>query len=254
MQIIIDLYDYLITYTFYTYIMNTNLKKLNFNINYIATNFSKLPLPDILVRIIVPLFDLMAKISINRIIRETWIVYRIDLYQTNIPSSEASLSPIDDQIIEKLRAHPDAIRNQFKSGIRFWDNGITNAYIWIEDEIPLCMQWLLFNNDILKLGLFSEWAGLYTPLENNTGQVENIFTFRHGLRRKKSAATEFEYALFNFYKLQGLQYIKTHIHESNIAAQRWAERVGFHTSGKIRRYSIHLPFLGAYYLYLHTPR
>lgn len=231
--------------------MKIQPNKSNIQSNYLATNKITIPFPPIIIKIFYLIFNLLTKVLSNRINKETWILYQIDLNLIDIHSSEANLVKLDDRIINQIRTHPDSTRDQIISGIRFWDNGINNAYIWVENNNPLCIQWILSNDDLTKLKQFSEWAGLYTPLEDKTKQVENIFSFRHSFRRKKSAATEFEYALYRLAKADGVTRLKTHIHNKNFSALKWAQRTGYTPYGVIERIYINLPLTKAFYLYIH---
>lgn len=188
-------------------------------------------------------------LSAERVARERWIRYRIDL--ENIPPAPEGvhLVPFTDHLIQCLKTHVDRDQNQLKSGLRFWEHGLRRAYLWCEESGPLCMQWLLTRPDNALLRTLPEWAGMYPPLERGWGQVENLFAF--STARRKGVATQFEYALYHVARDLGLCGLVTHIAESNEAARGWAVRTGWDAYGVIVRYRVDVPLLRSFPLYLH---
>ncbi len=186
----------------------------------------------------------------KRVLTQRWIRYRIELAEDLLVSPAVHLTPVTDAIIGALRRHPDHAENQLKSGFRFWDRGLRRAYVWMDQEQPLCIQWLLTDADRPRLRTLDEWAGMYPPLVANVGQVENLYAF--STARRKGVATQFEYALYHEARRAGLRELVTHIHEANAAARGWAERTGWRPYGAITRYQLDVQGLGAYAVYLHS--
>jgi GNAT superfamily N-acetyltransferase len=159
------------------------------------------------------------------------------------------LKPITDRFIQCLETHVDRDQNQLRSGLRFWEHGLRRAYVWRDESGPLCMQWLLTKPDNALLRTLPEWAGMYPPLQDGWGQVENLFAF--STARRKGVATQFEYALYHVARDLGLSGLITHIAEGNQAARGWADRAGWQAYGVIVRYRVDLPVLRTLPLYLH---
>jgi len=120
----------------------------------------------------------------------------------------------------------------------------------MDQEQPLCIQWLLTDTDRPRLRTLDEWAGMYPPLVANVGQVENLYAF--STARRRGVATQFEYALYHEARRVGLRELVTHIHEANAAARGWAERTGWRPYGTITRYQLDVRALGAYAIFLHA--
>ena len=186
----------------------------------------------------------------ERVHTQRWIRYRIELADDLPVSPGVHLTPVTDAIIGALRRHPDHAENQLTSGFRFWDRGLRRAYVWMDQEQPLCIQWLLTDADRPRLRTLDEWAGMYPPLVANVGQVENLYAF--STARRKGVATQFEYALYHEAQRVGLRELVTHIHEANAAARGWAERTGWRPYGTITRYQLDVRALGAYAIFLHA--
>jgi GNAT superfamily N-acetyltransferase len=185
----------------------------------------------------------------RRVIVDRWIRYRISLDSARTGPTDARLTPVTDDLVQALRQHPESAANQLKSGLRFWDHGLTRAYVWLNGSEPICIQWLLTSADSPRLRTLGEWAGMYPPLPADCGQVENLYAF--STVRKKGVATEFEYALFELTRQAGLRRLITHIHEGNVAARAWADRTGWQAYGIITRYRLDLPGLRGLNVFLH---
>jgi GNAT superfamily N-acetyltransferase len=179
-----------------------------------------------------------------------WVRYTIGLQHTPAPAPDVELMPVTDEIVASLREHPDAGAAQLRSGLRFWDHGLRRAFIWRTDGAPACIQWLLFKQDIGLLHSLREWGGMYAPLPDGWGQVENLFAF--STARRKGVATQFEYALYARARELGLTALVTHIHEDNVAARGWADRTGWREYGVITRYHIDVPGLRGLNACVHT--
>ncbi|HWZ29240.1 MAG TPA: hypothetical protein VNX15_11795 [Gemmatimonadales bacterium] len=188
-------------------------------------------------------------LSAERVLRERWIRYRIDLAAVPPAPEGVHLKPMTDHFIQCLRTHVDRDQNQLQSGLRFWEHGLRRAYMWCDESGPLCMQWLLTRPDNALLRTLPEWAGMYPPLQSGWGQVENLFAF--STARRKGVATQFEYALYHVARDLGLSGLITHIAERNEAARGWADRAGWQEYGVIVRYRVDLPVLRSFPLYLH---
>jgi GNAT superfamily N-acetyltransferase len=186
----------------------------------------------------------------SRVKLERWIRYDIELAHTPPAPAGVHLTPVTDEIIRALRTHPDHSHNQLRSGFKFWDHGLRHAYIWIGEDGPLCIQWLLTPApDNPRLHTLAEWAGMYPPIPRGQGQVENLFAFSNV--RKKGVATQFEYALYEEARRAGIGRLITHIHEANGAARGWAARTGWRAYGTITRYLLDLPGLRGCSVYVH---
>lgn len=186
----------------------------------------------------------------KRLRAQRWIHYSVDL-TSSLPAAppDVRLTRITDDVIARLRDHPESAENQLKSGLRFWDHGLRRAYIWMDGGEPMCMQWLLAHGDHAALRTLGEWAGMYPPLPRGVGQVENLFAFASA--RRQGVASRFEYALYHEARRQGLVRLVTHIHEPNTAARAWADRTGWQRGGTITRYQLDLPWFRARSLYVH---
>ena len=129
--------------------------------------------------------------------------------------------------------------------------------MWLSEEGPLCIQWLLTDADRVQLHRLGDWAGMYPPLPRGTGQVENLFAFASA--RKQGVASRFEYALYHEARRLGLKQLVTHVYEPNTSAHAWADRTGWRRCGTITRYQMDLPGLRARSVFVHrsdiaTPR
>src|SRR5438034_5385290 len=186
----------------------------------------------------------------QRVLAQRWIRYRIDLTGPLPPvAPDVRLTRVTDDLIDMLRHHPEQAENQLRSGLRFWERGLRRAYIWLGEDGPLCIQWLLTEADGRRLHRLGDWAGMYPPLPSRTGQVENLFAFASA--RTQGVASQFEYALYHEARRLGLAQLVTHIHEPNTAARAWADRTGWHRYGTITRYQMDLPGLRARCVYVH---
>jgi hypothetical protein len=193
---------------------------------------------------------LLRAVLPQRVQVQRWIRYRVDLTAPLPPvSPEVRLTRVTDGLMNVLRQHPECAENQLRSGVRFWDRGLRRAYVWMSDEGPLCIQWLLTEADGARVQHLGDWAGMYPPLPRHTGQVENLFAFT--TVRHKGVASRFEYALYQEARQLGLEQLVTHIHEPNTAARAWADRTGWQACGTITRYQVDVPGLRARCLYVH---
>jgi ribosomal protein S18 acetylase RimI-like enzyme len=172
---------------------------------------------------------------------ERWVRYR-----AGVPSAEPAVPPcaltrFDDAVVTQLRAHADATEPAFSSGLAFWAHELRGGYVWLEDGQPLCSQWLFTERDNRALRLLPEWAGMYPPLAPGTGQLEKLWTFSSA--RRRGVASQFAELMFAEAQRAGLQSLRTHIHESNVAARRWAQRTGWEPFGTIERFVFDVPGL-----------
>jgi hypothetical protein len=186
---------------------------------------------------------------VSRLSGDTWIRYRIDLASAPPVPLEGVLTPVTEAIIAALRKHPDHEQNQLRSGLRFWEHGLTRAFVWLDEEGPLCIQWLLTDRDNDRVRQLPTWGGMYPPIPRGYGRVENLFTF--STARRKGIASQFEFMLYEEAKRLGLSTLLTHIHASNTAANGWAERTGWRAYGTIRRYTVDAPGFRGRAIYVH---
>ncbi len=191
----------------------------------------------------------LRRVLPGRLTRGVWIRYCRDLDEVPPEPADVKLTHLDARIIEELRSHPDKGQNQLVSGLNWWDRGLHRAWIWRNEDGPLCLQWLLLPGDIRRVGSLGPWAGMYPPLDEGCGQVENLFAFSSA--RQKGVATRFEYALFHAARRLGIRRLLTHIHAGNRPAHLWAEKTGWTPYGTIVRYELNLGFAGRWHLYLH---
>lgn len=180
---------------------------------------------------------------------DSWVRYSIDLASAPPASPGGSLTPVTDAIIETFRQHPDREQNQLRSGFRFWEHGLRRAFTWLDDDGPLCVQWLLTEQDNDRLRELPHWSGMYPPIPTGYGQVENLYAF--STVRRKGVASQFEFLLYERAKQMNLSTLITHIHADNTAARGWATRTGWSEYGMIRRYTLDAPGMRERAAYVH---
>lgn len=154
-------------------------------------------------------------------------------------------------LIEDLSRSPSRDKAQVRTAIKLWQHGLHGGYVWIRDNKPMCFQWLFSHHDNQLLKRLPDWAGMYPPLPDKWGQLENILTLPAGMRYPGGAAGPFAQAMYRLAAEQGLRWLITHIHERNPAARRWARRTGWSAYGRISRYQVDLPLIRNRPLYLH---
>jgi hypothetical protein len=167
--------------------------------------------------------------------------YRINVADTPPPPPDLRLTSLTDALVATLRTHPDRAQEAFASGLAFWEQGIRNGFVWLEDGEPLCFQWLLSEADAAALRVRSAWANMYPPLGPGIGQLEKLWTF--STARKKGIASRFALGMFAEARQRGVHTLITHIHEANDAARSWALKTGWHPYGSIVRYEFDVPVL-----------
>lgn len=167
--------------------------------------------------------------------QQRWVRYERDLADTPPPPPGVRLTRVTDAMIGEFRLRPDRAESKLKSGLRFWDEGLRRAYVWMDDE-PLCIQWLLTAEDNPRLRRLKDWSGLYPPVPDGWGQLDHLFVF--SAARLGTVATGFEYSLFEEARRQGLRGVITHIREGDVAARQWAECTGWRRYGSITRYQV----------------
>jgi hypothetical protein len=185
----------------------------------------------------------------SRVARDGWIRYYIDLATAPPAPPDVSLTPVTEAVIDLLRTHPDRGQNQLQSGFRFWDRGLQCAFAWLDEDGPLCVQWLLTQRDNDRLRRLPVWGGMYPPIPHGCGQVENLYTF--STARRKGVASQFEFMLYEQARHLGLSTLITHIHADNAAARGWATRTGWSPRGAIRRYTCDAPGMRGRAVYVH---
>src|SRR5256885_13055702 len=97
------------------------------------------------------------------------------LFRSPPPPPHVRLTRVTDPIIGALRQRPDRAESNLKAGLRFWDEGLRRAYIWLGQDGPLCIQWLLLPEDNRQLRRLNRWAGVVSPLAPGIGQVDQLF-------------------------------------------------------------------------------
>jgi hypothetical protein len=199
------------------------------------------------------LLQLCSKALPGRFERDTWIRYRIALppLDAKAPTPPVQLTQITESFITHLSSSPYRNQDQVQTSIRFWRHGLRGGHIWMQDGKPLCMQWLFSSHDMPLLRRLPEWSGMYPPLPDNCGQVENLLTLPAGFRIPGGAAMPFALAMYRLAAQRGMDQLITHIHQDNTAAHNWAQRAGWTAYGHIRRYRVDLPLLRKNYVYLH---
>jgi len=220
--------------------------------HWFATNRFYLRLPDRLLRALAALLGVVDRLLRGRLPHSTWVRYELDLTTLeHSPDPAVTLSLMDEHIADSLRTHPWHERAQLVTAIRLWDHGLRRAYVWLKDGQPLCMQWLFLREDAELLRRLPQWSGMYPPLAQATGQLENILVLPLGLRRREGSGVPFSYAMYDLARRRGLRRLITHIPEGNVAARRWAARTGWVAYGSIRRYHFNLRWLRNHFFYLH---
>jgi len=202
------------------------------------------------LRLAVTVLLRLARAAFPRhVLRQRWIRYEIDLDATPPAPPHVQLTRVTDPIIGELRERPDRAETNFKAGLRFWDERLRRAYIWLGPDGPLCMQWLLLPEDQRYLRRLTEGAGMYPPLPPGTGQVEHLFAF--SAVRLAGVLTDFASALYDEARRAGLRTLVMHIHESHRVVRAWAEGAGWRRFGTITRHQVGWPGLLARSVYVH---
>lgn len=196
------------------------------------------------------MLSVLVKLSRRRISARRWARYTIRPADVTPLSTQPQLTPVTDYFIKQLRNHPDSSQNQVQSGIRWWEHGLRRAYVWMGEDGPLCMQWLLTEADNAKLRSLPEWAGMCPPLSANCGQVENLFAFSNG--KQPGIGIRFFYSMYEEERRLGLREIVTHIVEDNVTACRLSERTGWRRYGTLTRYEFDFPVLRGCSICLHV--
>ena len=207
-------------------------------------------MPPWLQGVVAGLLVVLGKATLGRVSVHRWARYVI--HPAEVPplrSPAPELTPVTDEIIGQLRRHPDHDQNQLRSGLRWWDQGLRRAYIWIEAEGPLCVQWLVTREDTAKLKSLGEWASMYPPLPEGRGQVENLFAFRN--TRRPGVGVLFLHGTYQVQRRAGLREVITHIAEENTAARSLSERTGWLRYGTVTRFQVGLPGLRGLIVCLH---
>jgi hypothetical protein len=181
----------------------------------------------------------------SRVTMHQWRRYHVSLEGTAPASVE--LVPVTEALMHRLREHAE--RDQLGTAFHIWDIGIRRGLVWLDGDAPVCIQWLFTAADNPNLRRMGEWAGLYPPLPAGTGQVEGLYAFAD--KRRKGAATDFEFALYERARALGLSALVTHVREENEPTHRWAAKTGWTTIGTITRVVLDLPWLHSVPVCLH---
>jgi hypothetical protein len=180
-----------------------------------------------------------------------WVRYSLPLAALP-PAPNVALQTIDETFMRRLRRHPEAGEPQLRSAQHLWEAGIARGYAWLDDTGPLGVMWLIPSLDQAGRRRLGVWAGMYPVLPAGVGVTEGLYTFRRALRQRGGAATPLTLAVLHEARKAGLTEIHSHIHVDNIAAHRWAQRLGLHPYGMIHRYRLNVRYLHERYCYLHT--
>lgn len=217
--------------------------------DWLCTDRHQLRLAPCAARIAAGLSNVCETALGPRLHRQTWVRYRLNLARTE--PSPAVPTPVTQAFIDELAVHPWKDQPQIRTALNLWQHGLRGGYVWLRDGRPLCMQWLFSHHDNHRLQRLPNWSGMYPPLAPDHGQVECLLTLPAGLRYPGGAAIPFAHAMFRLAASRGMRRLITHIHESNTAALRWAQRTGWTAYGRIHRCQIDLPLLRRHLLYLH---
>jgi RimJ/RimL family protein N-acetyltransferase len=194
----------------------------------------------------------LRRAGLHRLRCDSWVRYHRALNELPPLPEPVALKPVDAGLMERLRDHPERNEPQLRSAWRFWRGGFARGYAWMEQSDPLCIMWVMNSLDDVERRQLDIWAGMYPALPAGVGVTEGLYTFRRALRRRGGAATPFTLAVLHEVRRLGLNEIRTHIHVGNIAAHRWAQRIGLRPYGMVHRYFINARGLRDNVVYFHT--
>lgn len=195
--------------------------------------------------------DTAQALSLGRVQADSWWRYRMDLERVPPLAQPVELQPVTDELIQRLRQHPDKDANQLVSGFRFWDAGFRDALVWMWRDEPLMIEWLLFPEDNQRLLELPEWGGIHMPMVEGEARMENLFKFRTREKPPQDVAALFQQAVFLHTRRLGVRWLYSHIGSQNKRAIALTERTDRERCGWIRRYKFDLPKLRGNPLYLH---
>jgi hypothetical protein len=189
------------------------------------------------------LFGMLTSLSrvTPRVAVQRWVRFRLHPADVPLPEEGIRLTPVTEEVLAVLRAHPDFAEEAFATGLAFWDFGVRNGYVWFEDGQPRCFQWQLSAADTAALRERSPWGNMYPPLEAGMAHQEKMWTFSSS--RMKGVASRFALAMFDEARRAGVTTIIAHINETNEAALALVNRTGWKPYGKIQRFNFHFPVL-----------
>jgi hypothetical protein len=179
---------------------------------------------------------------------DCWIKYHVIL--AGAACGNVELAPLTEELYLTLLRHPE--RRALETTENLWTTGFRTAFIQLEEDRPICIQWLITPAENQLLPKLGEWSGLYLPLSPGVGQTEGLFTFP--IERKKGVATEFEFSLYDRARALGLTELVTHIEKSNAATHKWAKKTGWSPLGEIQRLQLDLPLLRRFFFCVHSCR
>lgn len=220
--------------------------------DWLCTNHRAVPISPGMSRRIDRLGSALLDAGSGRVARQSWVRYHINLSHLPERPPEVVLEPITAQFMASLRqGGTGETDNQIRTAMRFWDNGLRSAFVWLDKGEPLCMQWLLHARHFAALPRLGSWSGMYPPVSDDCGIVENIYSFPSAHERVPGAATKLAIAVLHEARRRGYRELQTHVVQSNLAAHRWARRIGLKPYGIIDRYGIKLPRVPITYLCHH---
>jgi hypothetical protein len=188
----------------------------------------------LLYRVLTRLSGATSRVRVQR-----WVRFRLDPADVPLPESGIRLTPVSEQLLTALRAHPDHADEGFASGLEFWDFGVRDGFVWCEDGQLRCFQWQLSNADTAALRARSPWGDMYPPLAPGTAHQEKMWTFSSS--RMKGVASRFALAMFDEARRAGVTTLIAHISETNSAALALVNRTGWKPYGKIERFYVDFP-------------
>jgi ribosomal protein S18 acetylase RimI-like enzyme len=178
---------------------------------------------------------------VDRVTVQRFVRFELRPADVDTAPSDVHLTPLNEEIIARLRRHPDAVNEAFASGLNFWDMGVRNGFVWFDGDEPLCFQWQLTEPDLWALRARSEWGNLYPHLSGGMAQREKLWVF--SAARRKGIASRFAGAMLHEARTRGVTTLVTHVSEANAPALALVERSGWKRCGTIVRYEFDVPVL-----------
>lgn len=176
------------------------------------------------------------RVDVQRFVR-----FELRAADGEVTPSDISLTPVNAEIIARLRAHPDSANEAFASGLAFWDMGVRTGFVWFDGDEPVCFQWQLTESDVRILRERSPCGNLYPPLAAGTAQREKLWTFSSA--RRKGVASRFALAMRAEARRLRVTTLVTHVNEANEPALSLVKKAGWKRSGSIVRYVFDVPML-----------
>ncbi len=189
-----------------------------------------------LYRMLTWLSQITPRVSLQR-----WVRFRLNPADAPLPDAEIRLTAVSEPVLAALRTHPDYAEEAFASGIEFWDFGVRNGFVWLEDGQPRAFQWQLSATDTMALRARSLWGNMYPPLAPSMAYQEKMWTFSSA--RMKGVASRFAFAMFDEARQAGITTLFAHINELNAPALSLVNKTGWKRFGTIERFDFDFPVL-----------